>query len=72
MNAEYTALLSEGVKLLVTVAAAWGSVKASLNGARKDIAEIKVDVKGIVAEQAKQATRVAILEDREQRDHTAA
>lgn len=71
MNAEYTALLSEGVKLLVTVAAAWGSVKASLNGARKDIAEIKVDVKGIVAEQGKQSTRLAVLEDRQDRDSAA-
>lgn len=64
---EYTPLLGEGLKLLVTIAAAWGSVKASLNGARKDIAEIKVDVKGISTAMSNHHARISVLEDRSDR-----
>lgn len=71
MNPEYNDLLGEAVKLLVTVAAAWGSVRASLQSAAKDISEIKSDVKGIIAEQGKQAVRLAVLEDRQERDTAA-
>lgn len=60
-------MLAEGLKLLVTIAAAWGSVKTSLNGARKDIAEIKVDVKDISANLSSQHARLAVLEDRSER-----
>ena len=69
MNPEYTSLLKEGVQLLATVPAAWGGVKASLNGARADIREIKQDVKGIATTQAEQSTRIAVLED--WREHQA-
>lgn len=63
MLADYTPMASEALKLIVTVAAAWGSVKASLNGARADITEIKSDVKDIGKTLQKHGEDIAVLKE---------
>lgn len=45
-------------------AVVWGAVKASLNGARADITEIKEDVKEVMVTQSQQGERIANLEAR--------
>ena len=47
---------------VLQAAVVWGAVKASLNGARIDIIEIKGDVKAIIATQTQQGERIAHLE----------
>lgn len=64
-------MLAEALKLLVTIAAAWGSVKTSLNGARKDITEIKGDVKALSTAISGQHARLSVLEDRSDRSDPA-
>ena len=59
---QYSALMQEGFKLLVTMAVAYGGVKASMNGMRTDISEIKVDVRLIRDGQAEHGERLARLE----------
>lgn len=59
-------MLTEGLKLLAVVAAAWGSVKTSLNGARADIASIKVTVGKIDEKVGAHGERLARLEAHEE------
>lgn len=61
---DMTPLLSEGIKILATVAAAYGSVKATLNGARQDITEIKGDVKEIRGTLVEHGEAIAVLKER--------
>jgi hypothetical protein len=43
------------------------SMKYAINGMRNDVTEIKQDVKDIKSTQAAHTTRIAVLEDRNQR-----
>ena len=61
------ALLVKALEMAVTVAAAYGGVKTSLNGARKDIGDIKHDVAEIKEKQSDFHARVSVLEDRSDR-----
>lgn len=58
-------MLLEALKLALVMAATYGSVKASLNGARADITEIKEDVKELGKTLTKHEVRIAILEERD-------
>lgn len=62
MESQLFGNLPNWVTPLLTFAAAFGGIKMSLNGARKDITEIKGDVKEIRTSQAQHGERIAALE----------
>ena len=51
--------------------AAWVAVRVGLNGARKDIGEIKSDVKGLMEGQGEVKTKCAVMETRLERLESA-
>lgn len=67
---DYSAtLLLAAVQLAVTAGVSYGAVKASLNGTREDVRNIRNDVKQLIDLKSQHGERIARLEAaHEQRD----
>lgn len=57
-------MLTEGLKLLVTVSSVFGGMKVALNGLKSDVGEIKGNVAKIAERVGEHGERLAVLEDR--------
>lgn len=67
---QYLPLLQDAVKILVGLGAMYGTVRASLNGAKADISEIKQDVKEIAVVQRQHGEDIAVLKERRSQDRS--